>query len=88
MVSNKVAVIGTQNTIFHSFLCKLNFEHSLADPCFYSKCVTNALVVVIIFVGDVFVASEDKCFIADVKNSMSNEFKMKDLGCLTYFSID
>ena len=73
------------NTVFHSFLCKLNFKQSLADPCVYSKCVSNALVVVIIFVDDVLVASDDKGLIADVKNAMSNEFKMKDLGCLTYF---
>ena len=73
------------NAVFHSFICSLASQQSLADPCMYSKYANNALVVIIIFVDDVLISSNDEQAVNDVKCALSNPFKMKDLGCLSYF---
>lgn len=73
------------NIVFHSFISNLEFNQSMSDPCVYSKYVDNSLTVIIVFVDDVLIASDDLQSINDVKTALSNEFKMKDLGCMSYF---
>ena len=73
------------NNMLSSFLITENFEQSMADPCLYSKSVEGACVILIVWVDDIVIASDDSILLNAVKMSLSFKFKMKDLGILSWF---
>jgi hypothetical protein len=67
-----------------SFLQSLGFSKSIAYPNFYIKIVKNHLVILVLYVDDLFLTREEH-FIAQIKRELSVEFEMKDLGPMHYF---
>ena len=77
------------NVILYEYLSKEEFVQSLADPCVYRKLVDNDVrkcITLVIWVDDVIIsASNCELMQKSVKTSLSNKFKMKDLGVLHWF---
>ena len=58
---------------------------SMADYSMYVKKLNAVLVIIVIYVDDLIITSDEKAQIANVKKVLGAEFDMKDLGELMYF---
>ena len=69
------------NLKFDCFMKSQRFVRSKEDPCVYMRNVnTEQAVYLLLYVDDMLIASGDKQEIRSVKESLSKEFEMKDLG--------
>ena len=59
--------------MLHDHLANDGFVRNHADHCVYKKQVDDKIVIVIVWVDDLIIASD------------SMQFKMKDLGRITFF---
>lgn len=73
------------NNLLHVYLVSKGFSQSEADPCVYTMSEANSKTIVIIWVDDIIIATSDECTLQKVKKSLSQRFKMKDLGKLSWF---
>jgi hypothetical protein len=67
-----------------SYLTRLGFSKSHADPNLYYKVVNNALVILLLYVDDLFLTSEEYLII-QCKKELASEFDTKDLGLMHYY---
>ena len=67
-----------------SFLTSLGFTKSKVDSNLYYKVEEGNLVILLLYVNDIFVTCEDG-LISNTKKKLAAEFKMKDLGICTTF---
>jgi hypothetical protein len=67
-----------------SFLQSLGFTKSIVDPNLYIKIVQYHLVILVLYVNDLFLTEEEH-LIAETKREFSTEFEMEDLGLMHYF---
>ena len=70
--------------IIDGFLSSLGFTKSKADSNLYYKVEDGNLVILPLYVDDLFVTGMDG-LIADTKRKLAAEFEMKDLGMMHYF---
>lgn len=76
------------NETIHDYLSKEGFVQSLADPCVYRKFVdddASKCIILVIWVDDLIISASNNKLLDDVKKSLSDKFKMKDLGILHWF---
>ena len=73
------------NNLLHTFLTGKNFIQSLSDHCVYVKHENNASVIMLVWVDDLIIASTNIYMLTATKQSLCEQFKMKDLGVLSYF---
>jgi hypothetical protein len=67
-----------------SYLTRLGFSKSHADPNLYYKVVNNAPVILLLYVDDLFITGEESLII-QCKKELAIEFDMKDLGLMHYY---
>jgi hypothetical protein len=67
-----------------SFLTSLGFTKSKADSNLYFKIMNDELVILLLYVDDLFLTGEEK-LITECKKKLAAEFEMKDLGLMHYF---
>ena len=67
-----------------NFLTSLGFTKSKANSNLYYKVEEGNLVILLLYVDDLFVTGEDG-LIANTKRKLAAEFEMKDLGMMHYF---
>ena len=67
-----------------SFLTSMGFTNSKVDPNLYMKIMDDELVILFMYVDDMFLTGNEKQ-IKDCKKKLAEEFKMKDLGLVHYF---
>ena len=67
-----------------SFLSSFGFTKSKANSNLYYKVEDGNLVMLLLYVDDLFVTGTDR-LIADTKRNLAAEFEMKDLGMMHYF---
>jgi hypothetical protein len=67
-----------------SFLMSLGFMKSKADSNIYFKVMSDELVILLLYVDDLFLTGEEKLII-DCKKKLAAEFEMKDLGLVHCF---
>ena len=67
-----------------SFLSSLGFTKSKSDSNLYYKVEDGNLVILLLYVDDMFVTGMDG-LIGDTKRNLAAEFEMKDLGMMYYF---
>ncbi|CAB4040087.1 Hypothetical predicted protein [Paramuricea clavata] len=60
-------------------------ERNHADHCVYKKLVDDKIVIVIVWVDDLIIASDSMQLMEEFKERMKTQFKMKDLGRITFF---
>jgi hypothetical protein len=68
----------------NSFLMSLGFTKSKVDSNLYFKVVNDELVILLLYVDDLFLTREEK-LITDCKKKLDANFEMKDLGLMHYF---
>ena len=73
------------NELLHNFLLQQNFNMSQADSCVYSKLVGNLKVIIIIWVDDIIIAASNENLLNVTKDSLCQNFRMKDFGKLYCF---
>jgi len=67
-----------------SFLMRLGFTKSDADPNIYYKIEDDFPFILVLYVDDMFLTGDDK-LIDECKREFTSYFKMKDLGLMHYF---
>jgi hypothetical protein len=67
-----------------NFLMSLGFTKSSADPNLYFKVEDGELVILLLYVDDLFLTGAEK-LITECKRKLVAEFEMKDLGMMHYF---
>jgi hypothetical protein len=67
-----------------SYLTRLGFSKSHADPNLYYKVVNNAPVILLLYVDDLFITGEESLIIK-CKKDLASEFDMKYLGLMHYY---
>lgn len=61
------------------------FKQSQADHVFFTRTVGSTSIVVLMYINDIIVASNDDAEVVQLKKFLSSNFKLKDLGHLKYF---
>jgi ATP-binding cassette subfamily B (MDR/TAP) protein 1 len=64
----------------HSELCKCDSKQCELEPCVYIKSIEKGVVIVTIYVGDIFVFSSDAAEMQKLRKTLSNKFPLKNLG--------
>ena len=62
----------------------LGFTKSKADSNLYYKVEGDRLVLLLLYVDDLFLTGVEE-LISETKEKLSSEFEMKDLGLMHYF---
>lgn len=70
---------------FHDFMSSQNFVRSENDHCLYFKISKTSTMYVLIYVDDTFITGSDPKQVDDFKCEMKRNFKMKDLGPISYY---
>ena len=70
------------NNTIDAYLIENGFQKSINDPCFYYKQEEN--IFLLVWVDDLLI-SADSCAVESVKETLTNKFKMKDLGQVSLF---
>ena len=66
---------------FDTFMRSQGFKRSNEDPCLYVKKPRDGqLIMLILYVDDMLIAGHSKKDIAELKQKLSSQFDMKDLG--------
>jgi hypothetical protein len=71
-------------TRMDNYLTRLGFSKSHEDPNLYYKVMNNALVILLLYVDDLFITGEESLII-QCKKDLASEFDMKDLGLMHYY---
>ena len=75
----------TWNTKLDQILKSLKFEKCTKESSVYRKGEGDKLLIVAIYVDDLFVTRNSSQKIREFKTVMSQKFEMSDLGLLTYY---
>ena len=62
----------------------MDFTKSKANPNLYYKVIEDELVILLLYVDDLFLTGNEK-HIVECKKKLAEEFEMKDLGLMHYF---
>lgn len=73
------------NKTLNEYLVGTGFEKKPVDHCVYNKKVDENIIIVITWVDDLIIASDSIDLIAQFKESMKCQIRMKDLGRISYF---
>ena len=65
---------------FNEYVTKLGFMKNNVDLCLYSLGKGDNIIYLLIYVDDLLICGKNKKKIQDIKKSLANRFKMKDLG--------
>ena len=68
------------------FLTSLGFTKSKEESNLYYKVDEDGVLILLLYVDDLFLIGEDKSII-ECKKRIAIEFKMKDLGMMHYFLV-
>jgi hypothetical protein len=71
--------------LLYERLANDGFVRKHADHCVCKKLVDDKIVIVIVWVDDLIIASDSMPLMEEFKESMKTQFKMKDLGRITFF---
>jgi len=74
---------------FNNFIFKLGFERNKFDYCLYSTKNNVSRIFIILFVDDLLICGRDVSMIKQIKQKLSERFKMTDLkNVSSYLGID
>jgi hypothetical protein len=65
-------------------MLSLVFVQSVADPCVFIRVLKDKLTIVTVHVDDLIFLTDTEEEMIDLKTSLANHFKMKDMGVLHY----
>ena len=71
---------------FDTFMRSQEFKRSQEDYCLYTKKLSDgSQIILILYVDDMLIAGKSKLEIANLKQILSSQFAMKDLGEANHF---
>ncbi|KAL6322423.1 hypothetical protein AAG906_008078 [Vitis piasezkii] len=73
---------------FHEILITFGFKENLVDQCIYLKITGSKICVIVLYVDDMLLASNNMGMILETKQFLSKNFDMKDLGEASYNYIE
>ena len=73
------------NNLLNNFLTSHGFNRSMSDPCLYTFFDGNNTVNLIVWVDDLLITASNQNLMDKIKDLLSRNFKMKDLGIPSYF---
>lgn len=68
------------NKRFHKFMSDQGFQRSEYDSCVYVKAVDQGYIYLLLYVDDMLLAAKEMSEINKLKEVLSSEFEMKDMG--------
>ena len=69
---------------FHEILITFGFKENLVDQCIYLKISGSKICIIVLYVDDMLLASNNMGMIFETKQFLSKNFDMKDLGEASY----
>ena len=73
------------NTLLDKFLCENNFSRSMSDNCLYTYFENGKSILIVVWVDDLIICASDINLMQSIKQKLNDNFKMKDLGQISYF---
>ncbi|CAL9030741.1 unnamed protein product [Prunus brigantina] len=70
---------------FTTAMKKFGYQHANTDHTLFIKHRAGKVTLLIIYVDDMIVTSDDTIEIEELQKRLASEFEMKDLGSLKYF---
>ena len=80
---NKLQGNGMQS--FFSVIKHHGFKQSKANYTLFTKKFNDSFIALLVYVDDILIASNNVQAIEELKTSLNQHFKLKDLGGLKYF---
>ena len=65
---------------FHQVVISFGFEMNLADDCIYHKFSGIKYIILVLYVDDILLATNDIGLLHETKRFLSKQFEMKDFG--------
>ncbi|KAL4284856.1 hypothetical protein GQ457_16G014820 [Hibiscus cannabinus] len=69
---------------FHEVISSFGFVENIMDQCIYQKVSGSKICVLILYVNDILLATNDRGMLHEVKQFLSKNFDMKDMGDASY----
>ena len=69
---------------FHEIIASFGFEENIIDQCIYQKVGGSKICFLVLYVDDILLATNDKGLLYEVKQFLSKNFDMKDMGEASY----
>ena len=69
---------------FHDVISSFGFVENIMDQCIYQKVSGSKICFLVLYVDDILLATNDKGLLHEVKQFLSKNFDMKDVGDATY----
>ena len=73
------------NAKFCSVIKQLGFKQSKANYSLFTKKFNDSFIALVVYVDDILIASNNVQPVKELKVSLDQHFKLKDLGGLKYF---
>ena len=70
---------------FSAAVLKFSLQHCQSDHSVFSHTSKSRKILLIVYVGDILITSDDKKAVDDLKTYLQTSFQTKDLGKLPYF---
>ena len=68
----------------HEVITLLGFEENIMDQCIYQKVSESKICFLVLYVDDILLATNDRDLLYKVKQFLSKNFDMKDMGETSY----
>ena len=65
---------------FHKVIVSFGFEMNAVDDCVYHKFSGSKRIFLVLYVDDIFLATNDISILHKTKRFLAKNFEMKDLG--------
>ena len=69
---------------FHEVITSFGFEENIMDQCIYQKASGSKICFLVLYVDDIPLATNNKGLLYEVKQFLSKNFDMKDMGEASY----
>ncbi|KAL4342158.1 hypothetical protein GQ457_08G026470 [Hibiscus cannabinus] len=69
---------------FHEVISSFRFVENIMDQCIYQKVSGSKICFLILYVDDILLATNDRGMLHEVKQFLSKNFDMKDMGDASY----
>ncbi|KAL4383566.1 hypothetical protein GQ457_15G010160 [Hibiscus cannabinus] len=69
---------------FHEVISSFGFVENIMDQCIYQKVSGSKICFLILYVDDILLATNDRGMLHEVKQFLSKNFDMKDMGDASY----
>ena len=69
---------------FHGIISSFGFDENPMDHCIYHKVNRSKICFLVLYVDDILLAANDRGLLHEVKQFLSKNFDMKDMGDVSY----